>query len=235
MNLRKYISNMKVPVQKFGSTTEQNAFLQGFNVCLKKIKNVAPLTNYIIVGVTGKTGSGKTQYCKSLTELDVYVCENSTLTICYLNADEIYHLMLSNEEVTGLDELFGETIRDHNGKINRSSLAEIVFANEENINKLNDVVLPQVSNKIIHMMLNIIEEDAATPFLFVLDAPTLIESGLHNICDSIAFVKADKEIRKQRIMQRDGLTEQQADARMKFEKEDSFYEQYADRIISCVR
>lgn len=234
MNLQKYLQNLTPKNVIYKSVIEQNAFLQGFNVCLKKIKNVAPLTNYIIVGVTGKTGSGKTQYCESLTELDVGVCENSPLTICYLNADEIYHLMLSNEEVTGLDELFGETIRDHNGKKNRSSLAKIVFANEENINKLNEAVLPQVSNKIIHMMLNIIEEDAATPFLFVLDAPTLIESGLYNICDSIVFVKADKEVRKQRIMQRDGLTEQQADARMRFEKPDSYYESFADKIVEGV-
>lgn len=236
MNLSRYIDGLKPDSDSFSSVDEQNAFLQGFNVCKKMIQDIIPLLDTEIIGVVGKTGSGKTTYVK-----DFYLGENKFRVtdsegriprFVLIEADKVYHNMLEDGEIYGLEECFGSCIKNDDGKINRKLLASIVFTDERLLEKLNSIVLPQVTHKLLEIMTELVDSDRK--YTVVLDAPNLIESGMHNICDSIVFVNADNEVRKQRIMQRDGLTEQQADARMRFEKPDSYYESFADKIVEGV-
>ena len=67
--------------------------------------------------------------------------------------------------------------------------------------------------------------------IIILDAPTLIQSGTTAMCDEIIVVTAPEELRRARIMERDKLTEAEADARMSAQKEEAFYTQHADHII----
>ena len=59
----------------------------------------------------------------------------------------------------------------------------------------------------------------------VLDAPTLFEARLEFLCGSIVSVTADPENCVQRIMKRDGITEELARARLKSQHGEEFYRQ----------
>ena len=63
------------------------------------------------------------------------------------------------------------------------------------------------------------------------DAAALLESPTKARCSKIIVVTAPPEIRRQRILSRDGLTEAQADERMQMQKEDDWYLSQADVII----
>ena len=65
----------------------------------------------------------------------------------------------------------------------------------------------------------------------VLDAPLLFESGMDNICDVTVAVVAPRQRRLRRIMERDQLTEKQAEARMAAQQEEEFYVSKASRVI----
>jgi dephospho-CoA kinase len=65
----------------------------------------------------------------------------------------------------------------------------------------------------------------------LLDAPTLYESGLDSICTAVIAVLSDIEFRKQRIIKRDNLTEQQAIDRLNAAKPDNFYTDKTEHII----
>lgn len=65
--------------------------------------------------------------------------------------------------------------------------------------------------------------------LIVLDAPTLFDSGLQNRCSRIVVVTADEKIRLQRIMKRDGISENEAKLRMHAQKE---LTDFADAVIN---
>ena len=65
----------------------------------------------------------------------------------------------------------------------------------------------------------------------VMDAPLLFESGMDNICDVTVAVVAPRQRRLQRIMERDQLTEKQAEARMAAQQEEDFYASRASFVI----
>ena len=65
----------------------------------------------------------------------------------------------------------------------------------------------------------------------LLDAPTLYESGLYLECDAVVAVLSDADSRKQRIIERDGLTLIEAERRMSAGKPDSYYKDKTKHII----
>ena len=67
--------------------------------------------------------------------------------------------------------------------------------------------------------------------MIVLDAPTLIESGLSQDCHKTIGVLAPVQVRLKRIIQRDGLTEDQALLRIHAQPQDSFYQSQCDIIL----
>src|SRR5699024_5642792 len=67
--------------------------------------------------------------------------------------------------------------------------------------------------------------------MVLLDAPTLYESGLDKRCDRVVAVLADREVRRQRILQRDRLTPEEADLRINAQHDDGFYRSRADDIL----
>ena len=65
----------------------------------------------------------------------------------------------------------------------------------------------------------------------VLDAPTLFESGADRLCDTIVVVTASPGIRQFRIMNRDGLSPEEAQNRMNSQQDEAFYVGRADHIL----
>ena len=178
-------------------------------------------SNTKIIGVTGKSGAGKGYIIKKLAQ--------NTDNIYVIDADSVYHDMLKKSELkTSIISAFGHNIVDEAGEINRKKLAAIAFSGEENIEKLNKATLPLVVEEIQNIIEGLKQKEAE---IIYLDAPTLIESGIYSICDEIIFVKSAKDVRKKRIIERDNLTDEEAEQRMRFEKNDEFYLKYANKVI----
>lgn len=173
-----------------------------------------------VIGITGKTGCGKTYITDRLAA--------KTKNCAVINADKVYHSMLSEDSmILSLVVAFGNEILD--GKtINRKELAKRAFASEESLDKLNKTVLPAVAQRIISLIEQAKASGTGTVYL---DAPTLIESGLNQVCNEVIFITADPAIRQERIVERDNITLDEIGQRMRFEKDDAFYVRFADRII----
>ena len=173
-----------------------------------------------VVGLTGKSGAGKSYIAKKMA--------SKTPSSAIIDADALYHTMLhSSGMIDTLVEAFGEDILT--GKqVDRKKLAAIAFSSEESLEKLNRTVLPIVAQEIIRLLEHAKQKGLKTVFI---DAPTLIESKLYQVCNEVVFVVADAAIRQERIVNRDNITLDEVGQRMRFEKEDAFYVRYADRII----
>ncbi len=173
-----------------------------------------------IVGLTGPTGSGKSTVAAVAREKGFYVID------CDLIAREI--TWPESPLLPLLADTFGEEILLPNGQLDRKELAKRAFINAESTEKLNSIMLPFIAEQITDTV-NCLSADGTE--LVLLDAPTLFESGLDSICDTVLAVLCPKEIRKKRIIKRDNLTEEQADIRLSASKPDSFYLERTKHII----
>lgn len=172
----------------------------------------------ISVGITGGIGSGKTTVSKIFELLKVPV---------YYADDRAKHLMATDEELKAqLKATFGEATYDEQGNLNRPYLADKVFNNESELQKLNSLVHPAVF------------KDTATWFqansdaAYVLyESAILLTSGSAKMLNKIITVHAPEEMRIERVLQRDNTDEEHVRARMKNQLSESEMLEKADYVI----
>lgn len=169
-----------------------------------------------IIGLTGPTGSGKSSFSA--------LAEKKGISV--IDCDKISREVTESgsECLLKLSGAFGEDIIK-DGELDRRLLAQRAFSNTAKKELLEEIIFPFILDRVLIL----IEEAECDTVL--LDAPTLFESGVNELCGSVVAVLCDKEIRKKRIIERDSLTEEQAILRMSAGKEDSFYLERADYII----
>ena len=169
-----------------------------------------------IIGLTGPTGSGKSSAVAN--------AENFGITV--IDCDKTVHEIFKTDEdcKSALITAFGEDVVK-NGEVDRKALGEIAFRSKENTLLLNNTVFPFVTYRILNDIEN------AKGNIVLLDAPTLFESGIDEICGSTIAVLSDKNIRLSRILARDKISEEAALARIGAGKEDAFYLENADYVI----
>lgn len=172
-----------------------------------------------IIGLTGQSGAGKSTVSKVFADKGVAV----------IDADTLAHVALKTEKCKeSLRAVFGDGIFDESGEVVRKLLAKAAFSSEENTLKLNRCTHPVIAELTLSTF-NELESKGERAVLF--DAPTLLESGLHTLCSVIVSVIADKNLRAERIMKRDGLTLDEAMLRLNAQHDDRFYTDKSDYVI----
>lgn len=178
-----------------------------------------------VIGLTGGTGSGKSVVSRWLAAKGIVI----------IDADQIGHEIIEKGKpaYTELVDTFGTQILDEKGGIVRRTLGEIVFRDAEKLAFLN-----QCTHKyIIAEMKRQIDaaREGGQARAAVLDAPLLLEAGLDSLCDEVWVVFADSETRLRRIMERDGVSMETAQARIASQKSWEEYRNASDRIIDNSR
>jgi len=162
----------------------------------------------IILGITGPTGAGKT------TALEILAALGFEIVDC----DALYYQMLRTDEDLrqSLADAFGQVFLP-DGQLDRKAVARQVFSDPAELAKLNAIVFPAVSAAVKQKIKNCSQKGLA------IDAINLVESGLGRLCDATVAVTAPRAIRLRRIMARDHLTQEQAQARINAQKPDGYY------------
>lgn len=154
----------------------------------------------IKIGVTGGIGSGKTFVCNRLKEkgIPVYNCD-----------DEAKRLMQESSDIRErLCMLVGsEAYVD--GILNKSAIAEFLFASPDNGKKINGIVHPVVRQDFTDWA------NKQNAPLVAQECALLYEAGFQDTVDVVIAVDAPVEIRLERAMKRDHATRQQIEGRMR--------------------
>lgn len=174
----------------------------------------------IVVGLTGQTGAGKTTVCDALRARGIAV----------IDADVLAREVVSNSKQCLGDLVleFGVEILTLSGGLNRKKLGDIVFGNRQKVRRLNAITHPHIVERIKEELERIRNTGVG---ICVLDAPTLFEAGCERLCDFVAAVTAPEEMRLARIMERDGLTREQAAARSRSQHTEEFFRQRCGAVL----
>lgn len=151
------------------------------------------------IGLTGGIGSGKSTVAKMFAELGAHV----------IDADAVAREVVEpgTPGLAALVEEFGNGILDGD-RLDRTSLAQIVFEDEGARTRLNAIIHPLIGARTAELI-------AALPpdAVFLHDVPLLVELHLENAYDLVVVVDAPDDVRVSRLVER-GLTEDDARARI---------------------
>jgi len=174
--------------------------------------NVIDLNKPFTIGLTGQTGAGKGYVCAYLQQKGFRV----------IDADFYARKAVEKDSpvLAVLQEAFGSDILE-NGELNRKRLAERAFASREKTDLLNSILHPTIAA---------LCREAADG-LCVLDAPQLFEAQMQGDCYKVISVTAPEEVRLERIIMRDGLTQEQALTRIRAQHSEKYYTESSDYVI----
>ena len=180
-----------------------------------------------VLGITGPSGCGKT------IALDVFrkVCgEDECLCV---DCDVLYHRLLETEEnmIAELNAMFPEAAEmseDGHAGVNRQKLGNVVFREPEKLKLLNELT----HHYIVDALKRLIREHAMNGGkTVIIDASELAASGAADLCDTTLAILAPFENRLDRIMERDHLTREQAELRLRAQHDDSYYREHVSYIL----
>ena len=172
-----------------------------------------------IIGITGNSGSGKSTISKILQDK----CNG-----IIIDADEVAKNMTCSDSkyLQEIANVFGTDVINNN-KLDRKKMADIIFNDKKQKEKMNRItfeyVVDEIKNKI-----DLAKEQYDC---IILDVPLLFESKLNELCDYTVGVIAKEEDKICRICKRDNINREKAIQRINSQPSDEFYINNCDYII----
>ena len=174
----------------------------------------------MVIGVTGGLGSGKSSVCRRFEAEGAIVIE----------ADQTGRQVVEEPGVLRkLIAAFGPGLTDGDGNLNRRLLGVRAFSNAESKERLNDIVWPPLVRKLRADAASALHEHPDRPV--VVDAALLLEWGDVSWLDALVVVTAERSVRKDRMIRRMGLSEQEVEDRMKAQMPEEDKVRKADYVI----
>ena len=156
-----------------------------------------------VIGLTGGIGCGKSEAARYLESLGA----------ARFDADEVSRMLTAPGGVAlpAIRERFGDGVFAADGALDRPALAKIVFSSAPHRRALEGILHPLVQREMLDRL------DAAARAgekVVILDVPLLFETGMDALCDETWALYVDREMQISRVAVRDGLSREDAEARI---------------------
>ena len=147
------------------------------------------------IGITGSIACGKSTVSDYLKEKGYTI----------IDADKLGHVALTSEDVKRrLSETFGANILVNN-EISREVLGKLVFGNDNNLKKLNNIIHPKIKELILKL-----QEEHENEDLVFLDIALLYEANFVDLVEKVVVVYVDEDVQLERLMTRNSLPKEEA-------------------------
>jgi len=159
----------------------------------------------LIVGLTGGIGSGKSVAARMFKDEGAYV----------IDLDELARRVVEPDKPAWRDVVsyFGTGILNPDRTVNRSALAEIIFSDPESRKALEGFTHPRIFEEQDTLVKAIKGQDPCS--IVVIEFPLLFELRFQNKFDKIILVYAPKDAQIRRAGERDGVSEEEVDKRLR--------------------
>jgi dephospho-CoA kinase len=156
----------------------------------------------VVIGLIGGIGSGKSAVAAAFAALGSYV----------IDADRVGHALLKDPAIIQrVVSLWGAGVLDAGGQVDRKQLARIVFADRQELGRLDALLHPAMAEE-FRLQIAAARSDPAIVAV-VLDAALLFEAGWDALCDLVVFVDTPAEERHRRLKANRGWSDEEIDRR----------------------
>ena len=173
----------------------------------------------ILVGVTGGIGSGKSAVCKIFEQCGAIVYYADPAAKC---------LMQKSETLEKIKMLFGSQAVSKDGRLDTKYIANQVFADSIQLDRLNQLIHPLVWED-FEQWVRLHEKEN----ILFLESALIVEANWMDKFDKIVVATAPEEIRIRRVMERDSVDYEQVKARIRHQIIEEERLKYADYIVCC--
>lgn len=170
-----------------------------------------------LIAVTGGSGAGKSTVSNILREYGIEIIDGDIVARTIMEPGE--------KCLAETVQAFGRKILDNDGRLVRSKLADIVFSDKNKLSALNAITHKYITEYFL------ISAKTSNSDIVGIDGAAIFESGINKKCDFVIGVIADEKVRISRIINRDGISEEKAKARIAAQKKDEFYIENCDYIV----
>lgn len=174
----------------------------------------------ITIAITGGIGSGKTEVTNYLISKGFTV----------VDADKMSREMTSagGKAIPYIIENFGPSFILKDGSLDRAAMRDLVFKHPE-----KKILLEEGTTKVVLEDIEAIKREraASKDKALFFDIPLLFETGSEDDYDAVWVVTADYEVRKSRVMARDGIEPSIIDLIMDSQEGEEKKVQLADQVI----
>ena len=174
----------------------------------------------IKIGLTGGIGTGKSTVSKMMISAGIKVLDADLVA---RNVLQVYPEILQKIRIE-----FGDAYFDWRGEFRRKEFGNHIFRFPQERIKYEEIIIPYIKKE-IYEALKRYEENGEK--IIVLDAPTLIENGLHKDMDYVILVYADINTQIQRVKARDRLSNGDVNTRINSQMQLEEKKKFANIII----
>ena len=170
-----------------------------------------------VIGLTGGIASGKSLVSEQLAERGAVL----------IDADKVGHAAYL-KGTPAFDEVvaaFGEDVVGKDGEVDRKALGGKVFADPEARHKLESIVWPAIRSMVENQLETL---RAKSTEVAILEAAILIEAEWQPLTDEVWLVTVSPETARQRLFERNGLSAEQAESRIRAQLTNEKRREYAD-------
>lgn len=173
----------------------------------------------LILGLTGNIGCGKS----SLS--DIFKQHGISIIDADIVSRQIFEDKILLDAVY---KSFGNIIKNSDGSLNRKVLGNIVFSDDNELNKLNNLTHPRIKQQILDQIEEFRKKGVK---ISIVDAALLVEGGYLEIINKLLVVTCKEDIQIQRIQERDECTKEEALSRVNSQVNQEEKAKYGDYII----
>lgn len=167
----------------------------------------------MVIGVTGNTGTGKTEVCNLFEKWGAYL----------ISCDELgWEVLKEPHIIKQIKEKFEEAIEK--GRVNREKLGAIVFDDRDKLKTFNEIVHTELLKKLKAAI------ESSSEKIVVVDGALIFEWRIENWFDYIILLISTLEDKKKRL-KANGLSEEIIKGRLNSQGDSDKFIKYSDFII----
>lgn len=177
-------------------------------------------SGFLILGLAGGVGSGKSAVAAILGELGFVVSDSDAGARAVLERADV---------IEELVQAFGDGVLDGDGRPDRKAIADAVFGDDDKRKTLEGIIHPRLHEERAGLIAAARSKNAAG---VVIDAPLLFEAGVDAECDAVIFVDTPREVRLKRVVEGRGWSEAELDRREAAQMPLSEKRERSDAVVS---